>query len=106
MWGEDRGPTIPQPFHFATMDRGGSGAAGEGAAGEAAPALSQRALLRMILEDGEESAGGAASGAPAAAAAPGGRAAAAAAPASSPHNVTLGLGAWDGGEGGVDITRM
>ena len=102
MWGEDRGPTIPQPFHFATMDRGGGGsAAGEAAASAAgeAPALSQRALLRMILEDGGESEEGRGGGVPGAASA----SAAAAAPASSPHNVTVGLGA---GEGGVDITRM
>ncbi len=92
VWGEERAPTIPQPFHFATEGRS-AGPAAAAAEAPGAAAHSQGALLRALLE--EE--GGAR-------AAEAGRAPAAAPAAASPQNITAAMGGW--GENAVDITRM
>ncbi len=63
MWGDERPPTIPQPFHFATDARAGdhevaaaAEGGGSGAPRQGASSAAQRALLAVLLEEGADGA--------------------------------------------------
>ena len=49
-WNEHRGPTVPQPFHFATSERGHEDDDNVAEKPDSRP-LAQRALLERLLEE-------------------------------------------------------
>ena len=57
-WNIFRGPTVPQPFHFVTAERGMEAETAGGAEKIDARPLPQRALLERLLEEENMRGGG------------------------------------------------